>query len=83
MALGGSVFNVGCGKTFSLNFLVAEIRKLFGRDIRVENAPPRTGDVSFSCASIERAQAALGYAPLVEFEQGLRLTWEWVQNERR
>jgi nucleoside-diphosphate-sugar epimerase len=39
--------------------------------------PPRTGDIRDSQADIALARQVLGYEPRVQFEEGLRRTWDW------
>ena len=72
--LPGSVLNIACGERTSLRELLGLIGKVFaqGRDVHPKEEPPRLGDIPHSVASIERAQRALGYRPLVSLEEGLR-----------
>ena len=73
----GSVVNVGAGGRTSLRQLLAEIEAVSGRSIRVEESPPREGDVRDSLAGLERAEAVLGYRPSVHLRDGLARTWSW------
>jgi len=72
--LGGEALNVGTGRRVSLLDLVAAINAALGTDLAPEFRPPRAGDVRDSLASLDRIHAVLGYAPDVEFAEGLRLT---------
>lgn len=72
--LGGRAFNVGTGRRLSLLDLVAALNRILGTSLEPEFAPPRPGDVRDSQASLEAIRAALGYAPLIDFEDGLRRT---------
>ncbi len=74
--LGGRVFNVGTGHRISLLDLVAALNRIFGTSLEPIFQDPRAGDVKDSLASLERIQKALGYRPLVSFEEGLRRTVE-------
>jgi UDP-glucose 4-epimerase len=74
--LGGAVYNVGTGRRISLLNLVAALNRILGTDLRPEFLPARPGDVRDSQASIDRIRDALGYQPLVDFEEGLRRTLE-------
>lgn len=40
-----------------------------------------TGDILHSQADIQLARNLLGYEPSVNFEEGLRHTWEWYLSE--
>ncbi len=42
-------------------------------------APERGGDIKHSLADISKAEGALGYKPLVDFEEGLRRTVDWYR----
>jgi UDP-glucose 4-epimerase len=72
--LGGEVYNVGTGRRISLLDLVAALNRVLGTQLEPEFQPARAGDVLHSQASLERIEAALGYRPLVDFEDGLRRT---------
>jgi nucleoside-diphosphate-sugar epimerase len=72
--LEGAVFNVGTGRRISLLDLVAAINKVLGTDLKPEFRPARVGDVRDSQASLEQIRRKLSYQPIVEFEEGLRLT---------
>jgi UDP-glucose 4-epimerase len=41
----------------------------------------RGGDIKHSLADISSAEAALGYKPIVDFEEGLRRTVEWYRGQ--
>ena len=72
--LRGEALNVGTGRRISLLDLVATINRAMGTNLEPEFQPPRSGDVRDSLASLDRIRAALGYEPLVDFEEGLRRT---------
>jgi UDP-glucose 4-epimerase len=70
--VGGAVVNIGCGTANSLNALVAELNAILGTDIAAEHAEARAGDVRASLADISLARELIGYAPTVDFREGLR-----------
>ncbi len=73
-------FNVAAGQRYSLLDLVAQINRLIGSEIVPIHAEARTGDVRHSQASIEAIGAALGWEPVVDFNEGLRQTVEYFRN---
>ena len=75
----GKVFNIGVGGRFSLNQTVALLNKISGKSLEVKYDPPRDGDIRDSQADISQAREFLGYDPQVEFEEGLRRTFEWYR----
>lgn len=80
--LGGAVFNVGTGRRIGLLDLVAAINAVLGTNLEPDFQPPRAGDVNDSQASLDRIRDALGYQPLIDFEEGLRRTLRWSTAER-
>jgi UDP-glucose 4-epimerase len=74
LPLGGAVFNVGIGGRVSLLDLVTALNQIYGTTLEPDFQPIRAGDVRDSQASLERITAALGYRPVVNFEEGLRRT---------
>ncbi|MBK5211933.1 MAG: SDR family oxidoreductase [Coriobacteriia bacterium] len=75
--LKGDVINVACGGKFSLLDLIDAINKAADVDLPVEFAPNRAGDVKYSMAAIEKAKELIGYEPIVDFEEGIKRTYEW------
>ena len=80
--LRGQVFNVGTGSRISLLELVDALNRIFGTNLEPILQDPRAGDVRDSLASLERIEKALGYKPIVPFEQGLRRTVEATVSRR-
>jgi nucleoside-diphosphate-sugar epimerase len=75
----GKVMNVACGARYTLLDLHMELAKILATKVDPVFAPLRAGDVKHSLAAIEVAQQALGYEPLVGWEEGLRRTVEWYR----
>jgi UDP-glucose 4-epimerase len=72
--LGGEAFNVGTGGRVSLLELVEAINRVLGTDLQPRFEPAREGDVRDSQASLDRVRAAIGFEPVVDFEEGLSRT---------
>jgi len=75
----GRVFNVGTGRSVSINDLWRTIAGIAGSASRPGYGPPRPGDVPHSLSSIESARAHLSFAPGVDLETGLARTLEWYR----
>jgi UDP-N-acetylglucosamine/UDP-N-acetyl-alpha-D-glucosaminouronate 4-epimerase len=73
----GMVMNGGTGARITLNQVLKLLEKITGKKIQAKYEPPRIGDIKDSQADISLARKVLGYQPLVDFEHGLRLTWDW------
>lgn len=77
--VSGEVFNVGGGKSHTLNELVRLLNELLSTSFEPEYVSPRPGDVRHSMASIDKARRLLGYSPSVAFEKGLEATARWFR----
>ena len=77
--LAGEVVNVAGGRRITLNDLIREMSKLFGRDLLVNHVEERRGDVKHSLADISRGKELIGYEPLVKWEDGLAPTLAFLR----
>jgi len=77
----GQVFNVATGRRVSLNETFKLLRGLTSYAGQPQYGPERGGDIKHSLADISKAEAALGYKPKVDFEEGLRRTVEWYRGK--
>jgi len=73
------VFNIVAGKALSVRELWTRICAAVGIELRPTHAAPRAGDVRDSLACIDRAREVLGYAPLVDFDEGLARAVAWYR----
>jgi nucleoside-diphosphate-sugar epimerase len=80
--VAGKVFNVATGHRVTLNETLQVLRKLTGYSAQAKYGPERAGDIKHSLADISSAEAALGYKPTVDFEEGLKRTVEWYRQQR-
>jgi UDP-glucose 4-epimerase len=78
----GRVFNIGTGKSHTLNQVYAAIAGQLGFSGKPIYGPPREGDIKHSLANIDRAVKELGYQPKLQFHDGLRKTVDWYLAER-
>ena len=76
----GKVFNGGTGARITLNQVLQLLGKITGKTIKPKYEPSRNGDILHSQADISQARRVMGYEPAVHFEDGLRRTWEWYEN---
>ncbi len=79
--VAGRVFNIACGEPHTLNETYALLAEMLGYKNPPQYGPPRTGDIEHSYADIHAARTALGYAPAVNFEEGLRRTVDWYRQQ--
>ncbi len=77
----GGVYNVGTGVETSVNRLHELCRSVVGDAAEARHAEARAGDARRSVLDVSRAAAELGWQPEIELEDGLRATWEAIQQE--
>ncbi len=75
----GQVFNVATGRRVTLNETFKVLQPLTSYAGQPKYGPERSGDIKHSLADISKAEAGLGYRPLVDFEEGVRRTVEWYR----
>jgi UDP-glucose 4-epimerase len=75
----GQVFNVATGRRVTLNETFKLLQPLTNFMGQPKHGPERSGDIKHSLADISKAEAGLGYKPIVHFEEGLRRTVEWYK----
>jgi UDP-glucose 4-epimerase len=80
--VSGKVYNVACGKNYSLLETYYLLAHLIGFEKEPAFAPPRNGDIQHSLASIERANQDFGYFPAVGFVDGLSRTIDWYADQQ-
>jgi nucleoside-diphosphate-sugar epimerase len=81
----GRVFNIGTGRSHTLNEVYEAIAGQIGFAQKPIYGAPREGDIKHSLADIGRATKELGYQPKVHFHDGLRKTVAWYleENEKK
>jgi nucleoside-diphosphate-sugar epimerase len=78
----GAVYNIGTGLQTSLRQIVATIQRLLNIAEPPDwgSMPARAWDTSVWVANPHKAQVELGWQPMYNLENGLRLTIDWFQN---
>ena len=77
--VAGQVLNTATGRRVTLNETFKLLQGLTSYKGEPKYGPERGGDIKHSLADISKAEAALGYKPKVDFEEGLRRTVEWYR----
>ncbi len=73
----GGIYNIACGKRYSLLDLVEAINSSLGTQVVAKHGPPQVGDIRDSLADISAARRDLDYSASVDFVAGLARTIEW------
>jgi len=74
-------FNVGSATRVTINELAATMQRIARREVGVEFAGPRPGDVRDSLADTAAARAAFGFVPGVALDAGLEEYMGWIAND--
>ena len=77
--VAGRMMNAATGSAITLNETFEILCELTGYRGKPAYGEPRAGDVRHSLADIRLAGELLGYAPHVDFREGLRRTVEWYR----
>ncbi len=83
-ASAGGVFNLGSGRSLSINQLAKSVVAAFGYKpggYKVTHAPGRPGEQRLVQADIRRAREVLGWEPRTTFERGVTETVGWARKE--
>jgi nucleoside-diphosphate-sugar epimerase len=71
-------FNVGSGKSYSINYLVSLLKQIYKREIKVNYLPKRSGDVLHCRANIKKIAKELNFVPDDDFLFNLRAYINWT-----
>ena len=74
----GDVFNIAGGEVNTVNDVLDCFRRRLAKEqFVIEHAPARIGDVFATEANLTTSKEVLGYEPLVDFDEGLKRTFDW------
>jgi len=74
------IFNIGHNRPVEVVLFVRMLEELLGKKAAVELVPPEPGDMIETCANIDRLRDAIGFAPKVSLDDGLRRFVEWFRS---
>ncbi len=77
-----AVYNIGNNRPTTVNDFIATLERLLGKKAIRNELPIQPGDVPVTCASIDKLQAATGFAPVTPLETGLAAFCEWFRRYR-
>jgi len=81
--IAGRIVNLGTGARYTLNYTLRLLEGFAGRPAKPKYDAPREGDIRNSQADISLATETFGYKTHVNFEEGLRKTWDWYCSQPR
>lgn len=75
------IVNIGTGVGTSVNALHAAVAEAVGRDVEVQHAPKRAGDVRECVFAIDKAARVLDWQPRTALREGIGLTVDFFRNQ--
>jgi len=72
------VYNMGSGEGVSINQIVAIIKKITGKNIRMKRMPARNSDVRKVVLDTKRIRDEINYLLETSLEKGIEKTWKWI-----
>lgn len=80
--LGFAVLNFAGGRTVTVLEVVSALERELGVEAEIDWQPEQTGDVRCTWGDISAAREALGYQPVIGFEEGVRRMAAWLREYR-
>lgn len=82
LTVDDGVYNIGTGIETSLIDLIANIKKISGRDLKVKHREAVWGEVRRSSLDANLAKIKLGWQPHYDLATGLSLTYKWFRDRK-
>lgn len=73
------IFNVSSGRSLSISQICDVIEDVTKRRLKKVYLPGRAIDVKSVILDYSRIKKELGWKPVVEINEGIRRTWQWIQ----
>jgi UDP-glucuronate 4-epimerase len=77
------VINLGNDRTISLTEMIGELEAALGVTAIIDRQAEQPGDVPQTWASVDKAQALLGYRPSTRFGEGVARFVDWLKADMR
>lgn len=74
---GFEIYNLGNSSPVSLLEMIHAVGNCVGKTVQIQELPEQAGDVTLTCANIQKAERRLGFQPNTSLEQGLSLYGKW------
>jgi len=76
------IFNIGGGRTTSLNHLLKIIEQTLNKEAKIKYLGSSPGDMPVTIADISKARSLLGYQPKVEVSEGISRFVQWYLKDK-
>jgi len=75
----GQSLNLGNDRPITIGRLIELIEQAAGKKATIDVRPPRSEDMPFTHASLDKSRRLLGYSPTIPIEQGVAEYVEWMR----
>ncbi len=76
------IYNIGTGKATTINQLYEKQAQLAGIEDKPYYGEAVAGELKYNCLSFDKARRKLGWQPRYNLAEGLRLTWQWFNEQK-
>lgn len=73
-------FNIGSGKSYSINEIISEIKGITGQEIFTINSEMQKYDVDHFELDISKLENSIGPIECISLGKGIENTWNWIKN---
>ncbi|HOE21512.1 MAG TPA: NAD-dependent epimerase/dehydratase family protein, partial [Spirochaetota bacterium] len=78
------VFNLGNGKGFSVKEVIESVRRVTGRDFKIQEGERRKGDPAILVASSNKVKLQLQWQPhYTHIDSIVATAWKWESQQKR
>lgn len=77
------IYNISSGVGYRINDLLPIIGKIVGKPVSFEYHEGRNFDIKRVVLDHNSAMSSLNWKPKVDLEEGIKKTWEWVQENNK
>ena len=70
-------FNLGSGEGFSVKEVIESVKRITGKDSKVETTPRRAGDPAVLVADSNKARKVLGWKTSYNLDKIIQTAWNW------
>jgi len=79
---GGEIINLCSGKNYSILEVIELLKKITGKDIKVESVQPRYAEVGNMIGDPTKAKKLLNWEAKIDLEEGLGRTYRWLKENK-
>ena len=75
-------YNLGSGSGYSVKEIIDNVKKVTGKDFKIEYVDRRAGDPGLLVADSTKAESELNWKPKYSLENIVQSAWKWENNKK-